>query len=96
MPNRKGGPQRKTRHLLKKNIRARGKLTMRAIFQTFKEGDKVQLVVNSAKQKGRFPLRYYGKKGEVVKKQGRAYQVKIKDINKVKSFIVDPIHLKRL
>jgi len=96
MPNRKGGPQRKTRHILKKNIRARGKLTIRAIFQTFKEGDKVQLVVNSAEQKGQFPLRYHGSKGEIVKKQGRAYQVRIKNINKYKSFIVDTIHIKRL
>ena len=54
--NRKGGPQRKTRSILKKHPSKKGKINIKGFFQNFKAGDKVQLVVDSSKQKGRFPL----------------------------------------
>ena len=94
--NRKGGPRRKSRSKLTKTAGTKGKISIRGFFQKFKEGDKVQLVADSGLQKGMFPLRFHGKKGTVTGKQGRAYFVKIKDQTKEKSFIVHPLHLKRV
>ena len=94
--NRKGGSQRKTRAKLRKSSGQKGKISIRRIFQTFKIGEKVQLVVDSSDQKGRFPLRFHGKKGLITKKQGRSYYVKIKDQNKEKSFIVKPVHIRKV
>ncbi|TKJ17898.1 50S ribosomal protein L21e [Candidatus Woesearchaeota archaeon B3_Woes] len=94
--NRKGGPRRKSRQKLTGKIRKRGKINIRGFFQSFKEGDKVQLVADSSYQRGMFPLRFYGKMGVVKSKQGRAYYVAITDQNKEKSVIVHPIHLKKI
>ncbi len=94
--NRKGGPRRKTRSKLRKNTGEKGKFSIRRYFQTFKAGDKVQLVADSAFQKGIFHLRFHGKKGVITEKQGKSYYVAIKDKNKAKSFIVHPIHLRKL
>jgi len=91
--NRKGGPRRKTRHLMKR--KERGKIAIRSFFKSFKEGDRVQLVAEPIMQKGMFPLRFYGRWGIVTGKKGRAYQVMIKDHCKEKSFIVHPVHLKK-
>jgi len=37
-----------------------------------------------------------GRTGIVIGKRGRSYIVNIKDFNKEKTFIVPPIHLKRI
>lgn len=93
---RKGGARRRTRTLLTKGIRRKGKMNIKGYFQQFKEGDRVQLVADSTVQKGMFPLRFYGKVGTIISKQGAAYRVSIYDHTKEKSFVVHPIHLKRL
>tara|TARA_Y100000310_G_C20635906_1_gene791155 strand:- start:1436 stop:1723 length:288 start_codon:yes stop_codon:yes gene_type:complete len=94
--NRKGGPRRKTRHKLTKKISLKGKINIRAFFQKFKDGDKVQLVIDPSVQKGMFLLRFHGQKGTITGKQGNAYYVTIKDKNKEKKIIVHPSHLKKL
>jgi len=94
--NRKGGPRRKTRNILKKEKGNRGKISIRNFFQSFKEGEKVQLLADSSIQKGCFPLTFYGKIGIIKSKKGkRAYEVEIRDKNKIKSFIVGTAHLKK-
>ena len=94
--NRKGGPRRKSRQKMSKKPGERGKLRIKAILQSFKEGDKVQLVADPSYQKGLFHLRFYGTKGIVKSKKGNSYYVDIKDGNKEKSLIVHPVHLKKL
>lgn len=94
--NRKGGLRRKSRQKLTGKIRKKGKIDIRGFLQSFKEGDKVQLVANPSYQKGMFHLRFYGKMGVIKSKQGRAYYVSIIDQNKEKSLIVHPIHLKKI
>ena len=74
----------------------KGKVTIRKIFQSFKTGDKVQLIAEPSHQKGLFALRFYGKKGTIKSKKGRSYYVKIKDGNKEKLQIVHPVHLKKI
>ncbi len=95
MVKRIGGLRRKSRHKLKRNIRERGKLSLSKFFQTFKIGEKATIMANSAIQKALPPLRLHGKTGEVTKKQGSCYYIKIKDHNKTKQIITHPTHLKK-
>jgi large subunit ribosomal protein L21e len=81
----------------KKSIREKGKIKLSRMFQKLKEGDKVCLARDLSTRSGRtFPRRMEGKTGTIQKKQGQAYVVKVKDYNAVKTFIIKPIHLKKL
>ena len=96
MAKRTGGYRRKTRGIFRKNIKDRGKISIKKYFQEFKTGDKVILKAEPAVQTGMYFRRFHGKVGEVNGKRGECYIVKIKDLNKKKELIVHPVHLKRL
>jgi len=84
----------KTRYKLKKERSEKGKLGLTKLFQTFKVGDKVHLVIDSAVHKGMYFPRFHGRTGEVVGKKKICYQVKINDGGKDKILISHPVHLK--
>jgi large subunit ribosomal protein L21e len=65
------------------------------MFQKFSEGDKV-VVVRELSVSSNFPKRMIGKTGIVESKRGKAYIIKMKDMNKDKKFILEPIHLRRI
>jgi large subunit ribosomal protein L21e len=96
MAKRMGGNRRKTRSLLKKSKKNKGKISLRKYFQSFKQGDKVQLVMEPAVHEGMFYPCYYGKVGTVMKMRGRCYEVEIYDGSVSKIIITHPIHLKRI
>ena len=96
MANRRGSYRRKTRRLMKKNYRERGKMSLTKYFAEYKNGDKITLKAEPAVQKGIYHLRFHGKTGVVKDKQGDCYNVEIKDGNKPKTLVVHPIHLARL
>lgn len=79
----------------RKSVRTRGKLQLSRYFQEFKKGDSVAVVKEKA-IKSSFPVRLQGRTGIIEAKQGKSYVVKIKDQNKEKSFIIEPIHLKKI
>ena len=79
----------------KKPIRTRGKLQLSRYFQELKKGENVAVVRERGVQSS-FPLRLQGKTGVVEDKRGKAYIVKIKDLNKEKRFLIEPIHLKKI
>jgi large subunit ribosomal protein L21e len=79
----------------RKAIRTRGKLQLSKYFQEFEEGDNVA-VVREASVSASFPKRLQGKTGVIAGKRGNSYVVKIKDIAKEKTFILEPIHLKKI
>jgi large subunit ribosomal protein L21e len=79
----------------RKAVRTRGKLQLSRYFQEFKEGDSVA-VIKEKSIKSSFPVRLQGRTGIVEAKRGKAYVVKIKDQNKEKQFIIEPIHLKKI
>ena len=92
---RVGGFRRKTRRKLSKNIRQKGKLSIRKFFQKFVDGDRVCLVAEPSYQKGMYFPRFHGKSGVIDGKQGSSYYVKIKDGNKLKRVLTHPVHLKK-
>lgn len=91
-----GGARRKTRHIMKKEPRSRGKLSLSKYFQKLSQGDKVCLKAEPAIQKGMYFRRFHGKAGIINGKRGNCYSVIIKDHNKEKELIVHPVHLKKL
>jgi len=78
-----------------KRIRTRGKTPLSRQFQNLKEGDSVA-VIRELSVATSFPERLQGRTGTVLEKRGQAYVVQIKDQNKGKKFIIEPVHLKRM
>ncbi|HKL23795.1 MAG TPA: 50S ribosomal protein L21e [Candidatus Nanoarchaeia archaeon] len=79
----------------KKNIRYRGKIQFSRFFKKFEKGDHVAVVREKAISSS-FPERLQGRTGKVYAKRGRAYEVLIKDQNKEKKYLINPIHLKKI
>jgi len=96
MGRRKGSYRRRSRKLMKKDYKTRGKISISRYFAEFKAGEKVVLKAEPAYQKGIFHLRFYGKVGVISCKRGDCYELEIVDGHKPKLLIVHPLHLKRL
>jgi len=79
----------------RKDVRTRGKLQFSRYFQNLKVGDSVAIIRERSEQIN-FPERLQGRTGTVEGKRGRSYVVKIKDQNKEKILIIEPIHLKKI
>ena len=95
MVKRVGTQQRKTRYKFKRHLRERGKLSISRFLREFNVGDKVNLKINSAVQKGRFYPRFYGLTGTITGKRGFCYEIAIHDREKMKHLYVHPIHLEK-
>ncbi|MBT3408777.1 50S ribosomal protein L21e [Candidatus Woesearchaeota archaeon] len=93
MVKRVGGLRRKTRHLLRNDVKSRGKLSLVKFFQKFNDGDKVILKLQPNCQNGMFHRRYQGNVATVSGTQGSCYTVKLPYLGKEKELIVHPIHL---
>ena len=83
----------KTRALLKRNSRERGKTTLTKILTNYNEGDKVVVKIDSSMHKGMPHRRYHGKVGVVSAKRGRSYVVHVTQGDAAKEIIVRPEHL---
>ena len=79
----------------KKKIKTQGKLQLSRYFQEFMPGDSVSVVKEQAVQSN-FPHKIQGRTGIVEGRRGGVYMVKIKDNNKEKKFLIEPIHLKKI
>ena len=78
-----------------KEIRTKGKLKLSRYFQEFNNGDTVA-IVREISVNSNFPTRLQGRTGIVEERRGKAYLVRIKDNNKEKTFLVEPVHLKKI
>ena len=81
--------------LKRKKQREHGKIKLSRWFQEFKKGDRVA-VVRELAVNPKFPKRLQGKSGVIDGKRGSSYIVKINDLNKEKTYIIHPVHLKKL
>jgi len=93
MVTKVGGSRKKTRSKYKKEIRAKGKISLRKFLQKFKEGDKVIMKTEPAVQTGMYFHRFHNKIGTIVGKRGACYYVRFNDCGKYKKIIVHPVHL---
>jgi ribosomal protein L21E len=79
----------------RKDVRTRGKLQLSKYFQEFKEGESVAVIIESSVQ-SRISKKLQGRTGVIEGRRGSAFEVKIKDNNKEKKFIIPAIHLKKI
>ena len=78
-------------------MREKGKRKLSKIFQKLEVGDRVCLGRDVAsKNRPAFPRRMEGRTGVIESKRGMAYIVKVNDLKAKKTFIIKPIHLKKL
>ena len=78
-----------------KKIREKGKLRLSSYFKKIEDGVSVA-VVTDAGVCASFPKRIKGMSGKVLGSRGRFKLVEIKDGNKAKTFIIHPVHLRKL
>jgi large subunit ribosomal protein L21e len=88
------GFRKKTRSLLKKKPRERGKLGLSRLLRTYEPGEKVVIKIDPSVHKGMPHRRYQGKVGVIVSKRGRAYEINVTQGDAVKEVIVRPEHLR--
>lgn len=79
----------------KKRVREKGKLKLSSYFKKIEDGANVALVMDIG-VRASFPKRLKGMNGKVVGSRGKFKLVEIKDGNKLKMFIIHPVHLKKL
>ena len=89
------GYRARTRRLLKKPPRKSGMPPLGSILVDYQIDDKVDVVIDPSQQNGQPHRRFHGKVGEIYKKQGNAYLVRLNDGNKQKTLVVRPEHLRK-
>jgi ribosomal protein L21E len=78
-----------------KNIKEKGKLKLSSYFKQINKGERVA-IVDERGIRTNFPLRLQGMSGVVKGMRGKFIEIEIKDGNKLKMFIIHPVHLKIL
>jgi large subunit ribosomal protein L21e len=79
----------------RKQLRQHGKIRLSHYFQKFKEGDKVTVIRELAVQP-KFPKQIQGRSGKIIGKRGTYYIIKMNDLNKEKTYIIHPLHLRKI
>jgi len=93
MGRRAKGYRHKTRSLLTKKPRERGKTGLSKILHGYVAGEKVVVKIDPSVHKSMPHRRFHGKVGVIVQKKGRSYVVNVTQGNAVKEIIVRPEHL---
>ena len=89
------GPRRKSRSVLTKRVRERGKLGLSRLLAVYEIGDKVVINIDSAIHKGMPHKRFQGKVATIVEKRGKSYVLDIPQRKTSKMVIAGPEHIKR-
>lgn len=87
------GYRRRTRSLLRKRAREKGKTGLSKILREYRLGDQVVVKLNPSVHKGMPHRRFHGKIGTIENKKGQAYVVNVTQGKIVKEIIVRPEHL---
>lgn len=87
------GYRRRTRSLLRKRARERGKTGLSKILREYKLGERVVVKLDPSTHKGMPHRRFHGKIGVIENRRGQAYVVTVSQDKAVKEIIVRPEHL---
>lgn len=87
------GYRARTRRLLRKKPRERGKIGLSKLLHEYQPGNRVVIKINPSIHKGMPHRRYHGKVGAIVDKRGRSYVVSVTQGDATKEIIVRPEHL---
>ena len=87
------GYRHRTRSLLRRKVREKGKTGLNKILREYKTGDRVVVKLDPSVHKGMPHRRFHGRIGVVEDTRGRAYVVNVTQGKAVKEIIVRPEHL---
>jgi len=93
MGRRAKGFRHKTRSLLTRKPRERGKTGLTKVLHEYAAGEKVVVKVDPSVHKGMPHRRFQGKVGTIVQKRGKSYVVNVTQGEAEKEIIVRPEHL---
>ncbi|MDH5460791.1 MAG: 50S ribosomal protein L21e [Candidatus Bathyarchaeota archaeon] len=88
------GYRARTRSLLRKKPRERGKIGLSKVLHEYKPGEKVVINLDPSVHKGMPHRRYHGRTGVITNKRGRAYVIEVTQGDATKEIIARPEHLK--
>lgn len=88
------GYRAKTRSVLSRRPRERGKTGLSKVLYDYKPGEKVVVEIDPSVHRGMPHRRYHGKIGIITNKRGRSYVIGVTQGKAVKEIIVRPEHLK--
>jgi len=89
------GPRRKSRGVLTKRVRERGKLGLSRLLAKYEVGDKVVINIDPAIHKGMPHKRFQGKVATVVEKRGKAFVLDIPQRKTSKLVIAGREHIQK-
>ncbi|MDH5201070.1 MAG: 50S ribosomal protein L21e [Candidatus Bathyarchaeota archaeon] len=89
------GLRRKSRSVLTKRARERGKLGLSRLLAEYEVGEKVIINIDSGIHRGMPHKRFQGKVGTVVEKRGKAYILDIPQRKTSKFVIAGPEHVRK-
>jgi large subunit ribosomal protein L21e len=82
-----------SRHVLTKEPRERGKLSLSKLLYEYQPGSQVVVKIEPSVHKGMPHRRYHGRVGTIMNKRGRSYVVSVSQGDAVRVIIVRPEHL---
>ncbi|MGA3404270.1 MAG: 50S ribosomal protein L21e [Candidatus Bathyarchaeia archaeon] len=90
---RSKGYRSRTRSLLRKHPRERGKIGLSRILRAYQIGDKVTILLEASVHKGMPHRRYHGRSGTIQEKRGKSYVVNVEMGKQTKQIIARPEHI---
>jgi len=93
MARKSKGYRSRTRSLLRKKPREKGKVGLSKLLQDYNLGDRVCIRIDPGVHKGMPHRRFQGKIGTIVERRGRACVVEILTGNEKRNVIARPEHL---
>jgi large subunit ribosomal protein L21e len=87
------GYRRKTRYLLKRKPRERGKTGLSKVLREYEPAEKVVIKLDPSVHKGMPHRRFHGKIGVIAEKRGRSYVVNVSQGDAIKEIVVRPEHI---
>ena len=96
MVKKSKGYRSRTRILLKKEPRERGKLGISRLLHNYLSEEKVSIKIDPSVHKGMPHRRYQGKIAKIIERRGRSYIIEVPVKSVKKTLILRPEHLKPL
>jgi len=87
------GYRKKTRYLLKRKPRERGKTGLSKVLREYEPAEKVVIKLDPSVHKGMPHRRFHGRIGVIAEKRGRSYVVNVSQGKAIKEIIVRPEHI---
>ena len=89
------GIRRKSRGVLSKSVRDKGRIPLSRLLTSYEEGEKVVITIDPGIHKAMPHKRYQGKVATIVGQRGKAYILEIPQRKTVKTIITTAYHIRK-